>query len=447
MPTLEDQIRATFERVAAHTLVNPTPSFKMLDRIPVQASQEEPAIVDLETPSHTDELQKRRKRVLVAGLLAAAVVAIALMAIRNDDPVSPADQPSTVPVPVTVPLTSPPPALTTEPTATAAATTSAPRASDLEVIEAGVAAFYSGDGERAAELFELADRTDDQIRAESAYQAAVGGRLDLSCAESTPGSFNCSTPYRNAMTDAIGEGGGSDVWPVVVEDGVITQFGFTEHSGLLTEMGTFLAGEGRFDGYEDCLSGPFRESCATIQLENLDAWAAWHETLEPTDRVEAVLKSWFGGNCDAAVLLSFGEIDCSASSVPAQTIAYESILGAQVSVEECETTSAGDQLGLSCEVHYSNAMNSAVGKPPSVIARPFVLTRNVLTAGLDEEPWYEVDYPEDTELRDSFRLFAEGGELAEEYADAGCASTRSPECANLIVNNLDAWATWYETNG
>jgi hypothetical protein len=117
---------------------------------------------------------------------------------------------------------------TTEPTTTAAPTASVPSLSDLEVIEAGVAAFYSGDAERAAELFELADRTDDQIRAESAYQAAIGGRLDLRCTENAPGTFSCSTPYRNAMTDAIGEGGGHDAWPVVVEDGVITQFGFTE---------------------------------------------------------------------------------------------------------------------------------------------------------------------------------------------------------------------------
>src|SRR5215210_1910100 len=97
------------------------------------------------------------------------------------------------------------------------------------------------------------------------------------------------------MTDAIGEGGGHDVWPVAVEDGVITQFGFTEHSGILIEMGTFLASEGRFDGYEDCLAGPFPESCATIQMESLDAWAAWHETLEPADRVETVVESWYGG--------------------------------------------------------------------------------------------------------------------------------------------------------
>jgi hypothetical protein len=319
--------------------------------------------------------------------------------------------------------------------------------SDLEVIEAGVAAFYSGDAERAAELFELADRTDDQIRAESAYQAAIGGRLSLSCTERTPGSFNCSTPYQNAMTDAINEGGGHDTWPVVVEDGVITQFGFTEHTGLLIEMGTFLASEDRFDGYEDCVFGPFPASCAAIQMENLDAWAAWHGTLEPADRVETVVESWYRGDCEAAVLLSWGDTDCSESSLPAQTMAYESILGAEVSVENCETTSGGENPGLSCEVHYSNAMNSAVGKPPSATAREFVLMFGILTAGPDEASWYEVDYPEDTELRDSFRVFAEEGELADEYADAGCASSRSPECANLIVDNLDAWATWYETNG
>ena len=66
-------------------------------------------MIDLETPSQTDEHRKGPKRVLIAGLLAAAaVVAIALVAIREDDPVSPADQPSPT---VTVPPTTPPQAL------------------------------------------------------------------------------------------------------------------------------------------------------------------------------------------------------------------------------------------------------------------------------------------------------------------------------------------------
>ena len=82
-----------------------------------------------------------------------------------------------------------------EPTATTAAPD--PEAStDLETIEAGVAAFYSGDGQRAAELFELPDRTDEQISDEAAYQAAIGGRLTLNCTGGTDGVFNCTVPYQ-----------------------------------------------------------------------------------------------------------------------------------------------------------------------------------------------------------------------------------------------------------
>ncbi len=401
---------------------------------PVHFTEEDHNMIDLETPSQSDEQRKGSRRVVVVALVAAAtVIAIALFAIRSDEPPSPADQ--TAP---TVPATSAP---------VTAAPISAPTLSDLEVIQAGVDAYYSGDGERAADLFELADRTDDQIRAESAYQAAIGGQLDLSCDEDEPGSFHCTTPYSNAMTRAVRAGGGRDVWPVVVTDGVITQFGFTEHTSLLIEMGIFLASEGRFDGYEDCLAGPFPESCATIQLENLDGWASWHRTYVPADIVDTVVTSWYQGDCKPAVLLTWGDPDCSPSSLPAETTAYESILGAHVSVENCETTPAGNHTKASCEVHYSNAMHDAVGKPPAVTVRDFILMYGIMTAGPDDQPWYSVDYPDDTALRDSFRRFAEGGELADEYGQADCASARSPECANLIVDNLDAWASWYATNG
>jgi hypothetical protein len=321
---------------------------------------------------------------------------------------------------------------------------------DLGVIEAGVAAYYSGDTERAAELFELADRTDDQIRTDSAYQAAIGGRLGLSCTESSPGQFNCLTPYQNAMTDAIGEGGGHDTWPVAVEDGVITKFGFTEHTGMVIEMGAFLASQGRLEGYEDCVFGPFPESCAAIQLENLDAWVAWRRDVEPADQVTLALESWYEGSCEVALFLAgtdFGNDGlCSSSSLPAETIEYESILGAQVSIENCETTSVvSDTTLLSCEVHYANAMNGAVGKPPSVTAREFDVFAGLVGLPPDQA-WHEDDYPEDTELRESFGQFAEAGDLSSEYAAAECATARTPECATLIMDNLDAWAVWYEGN-
>ena len=335
---------------------------------------------------------------------------------------------------------------------------------DFKVLEAAVAAIYSGDAERAVELFELPDRDDDQIRSEAAYQAAIGGRLTLDCqAQDTPGVFTCRTPYHNAMTDAIGYvDSPGDTSRFTVRDGVITEFAFPEHTFIVVSMGIFLASEGSFEGYGDCGVGPFPESCATIQLENLDAWAEWRQNLEPANVVKVALESWYGGDCQAAQIITLRvgqDMDCSTWSTPSQTMEYESILGAQVSVENCEETApaASQDQNLSCEVHYTNAMNSAVGKPPSVTAREFtVFSGFVRQLGEeDENPWYEGyypedmyegDYPEGTELRESFRLFAEGGELGDEYEGAGCASARTPECANLILDNLDDWASWYETN-
>lgn len=325
---------------------------------------------------------------------------------------------------------------------------------DLEVIEAGVAALYSGDADRAVELFEVSDRNDDLIRGEAAYQAAIGGRLTLDCqAQDAPGVFTCITPYHNALTDAIGYVDSPVVTTrFVVEEGVITEFAVPEHSFIVASMGIFLASEGRFEGYGDCGVGPFPESCATIQLENLDAWVQWRQNLEPASVVEVALESWYGGDCQAAqfiTLMSGVDLGCSTSETPSQTIEYESILAAQVSVENCEVVAwSGPSDILSCEVYYSNSMNLAVGKPPSVTTRTFTVVSAewpLLSLWL-EDPWYEGVYPEDIELRESFRLFAEEGELRDEYEGAGCASARTPECANLILENLDDWASWYEVN-
>jgi hypothetical protein len=76
----------------------------VLNQMPVPFTEEDATMIDLETPNQTDEHRKRPKRVLIAGLLAAAaVVVIALVAIREDDAVSPADQPSTTVTPTLPP--------------------------------------------------------------------------------------------------------------------------------------------------------------------------------------------------------------------------------------------------------------------------------------------------------------------------------------------------------
>jgi hypothetical protein len=76
--------------------------------MPVQSTEEEATMIDLETPSQTDEARKGPKRVVAALLAAAAVIAVALVAIRNAEPEGPADQPSPT---VTVAPTLPPQAL------------------------------------------------------------------------------------------------------------------------------------------------------------------------------------------------------------------------------------------------------------------------------------------------------------------------------------------------
>lgn len=167
---------------------------------------------------------------------------------------------------------------------------------DLEVIEAGVGALYSGDVERAVELFEIKDGDDDQIRdddhtrQEAAYQAAIGGRLILNCTEeTTPGVFTCNVPYHNAITDAVGYvDSPGDTNRVVVEDGVITEFHVPEHSFLLIELGIFL--EEQVGGHESCVDDLRTPECAGLIMDHLDEWAAWCGRI--------VLVPPFGSRCE-----------------------------------------------------------------------------------------------------------------------------------------------------
>jgi hypothetical protein len=384
---------------------------------------------------------------------------------------------------------------------------------DLEIIEAGAAAFYSGDAERAAALFELSDRTDLELRQESAYQAAVDGRVNLDCTESTPGTFGCSVDYGNALFDAAAETDDQSIpWlnrtvedgfiqdyevRVVVEDGVITDFMFPRDASISILMGSILAEEGRLEGYEHCVFGPLTESCAVIQMENLDALAEYsarraeesgaYEAWK-TGLMQSALNAWYGGDCLTAHFLAGemlyvnGEIGggyqdgaealCQPSADSTQTIEYESILGAEATLDGCEFEGGFDwgrtfdnirvyqMMGVrTCTVHYSNAMNTAVGKAPSATIRADFLASSLglLLAlhpdGWDAErtrvyPWHaQGAYPEDTELRESFKQYAESGELADEYAAADCANQRTPDCAHLIMDNLDDWAAWYRGNG
>ena len=213
---------------------------------------------------------------------------------------------------------------TTVPTPTTVPSPEPETMTDLETIEAGVAALYSGDADRAVELFELqAGMEDVWIRSEAPYQAAIGGRLTLDCSEQgTPGVFDCLMSYGNVFTEAIG-------WVetpehtlrVVVEAGVITDVGLVCQpistltcgpDGIAISIFTGgrihafpvhyfidegLAGYLKETGYDnpDCvqrsddpiLNTPPSIECVQLVLDDLDGWAAWSET-----NLQPIAESW-----------------------------------------------------------------------------------------------------------------------------------------------------------
>ena len=114
MLTVEEQIRliadAAMNALDLDTASErrATPRETVLDPMPVadtsspiQFTEEVVTMIDVKTTDPTENRYKRPRRVLVAGILAAAaVVAIAFVVIRDADDVAPADEPSTT---VTVP--------------------------------------------------------------------------------------------------------------------------------------------------------------------------------------------------------------------------------------------------------------------------------------------------------------------------------------------------------
>jgi hypothetical protein len=184
---------------------------------------------------------------------------------------------------------------------------------DLEIIEAGVAALYSGDADRAVELFELPAPNDDVwIQSEAPYQAAIGGRLTLDCSEhDSPGVFNCLVPYGNVFTDAIGwVNTPGDTVRVVVEAGAITEFGtvcqpkasascgpdgivisiftgdrlsgFPEHTFIDIGLEEYVNESGYGCVYarsdDPIPHTPPSIECLQVVMNDLDGWAAWAET-------------------------------------------------------------------------------------------------------------------------------------------------------------------------
>ncbi len=360
---------------------------------------------------------------------------------------------------------------------------------DREVIEAGVAAVYSGDTVRAAELFELEASSypdqhplsDQEIGAVATYQKAIGGRLTVDCTEGqTPGEFTCRVPYHNAMTDAIGFTDGGDTNRVVVKDGVITTFGFPEHSGMLVSMAAYLARELGGELPEEChhLFSPFSETCAAIQLENVDGWAAFHQTEWPglerdllsqignvwdsqacsqqspaeCDRaqyevvttwaadapadanlevIEAGVAAVYSGDADRAAELF--ELEDLADDAIREMAAYQKAIGGRLTMDCTELQTVGE---FTCRVRYHNTLTDAIGFTDGGDTNTVVVDDGVITT---------FAFPEHTGMLVSVAAYfalESGIEVSEECFGLG----PFPEtCAAIQLGDVEGWAAFHET--
>lgn len=340
-----------------------------------------------------------------------------------------------------------------------------PKASHLEIIEAGVEALYRGEGDLAAELFELGspsccdDRSgDDWIREAAAYQAAVGGRATADCVEeATPGRFTCTVSHQNLFTDLIGwvDPPGETV-RLAVEDGVITEFDqqlrlihdaldrFLQEQGTLQEQGVLDLGDSRCS-VTNGLSplGWLTEDCIDYVMAHLDDWIAWAEVnlaLPPVAMspvIEAGVEAVYSGDADRAAEL-FELMDRDDDQIR-RLAAYESAIDGRL-VLSCWERGPGE---FNCFANYQNALTDALGSGP-----PGDYFRAVVGDGVITEFYF----PEHTYL-----MVAVADYLSEVEGDPACAADfftqygvdapPTTACVTVIMDKLDEWAAWYETNG
>ena len=330
----------------------------------------------------------------------------------------------------------------------------------VEVVEAGMAAWFSGDAETVAELFEVplvAEWTEEQVQGELAYQAQADDRLETLECEQLAISVSCQFLHTTWFDRPLGISD-TGTAPLVfrVEDGRITyaylEWGYPDCGVCIDSMAIFISltsGPDLAADYAAC-SAPRTAECAALETAHLDAWVAWQPTFGPEEAVRAEMAAYFGGDCVTATLILRGYAasvpeppsvteDLAACAQRDHAINAESILDAQVTVENCSESAGADGVSqITCDLRYSNVLDQTVGNTPvQVTTRSFEFDFGVLNSLDRNYPSSEM-YPSFVEYADEQGL---GGEL-----EAVCPVLEpSVECAEFILDHVDDWAVWHES--
>lgn len=324
--------------------------------------------------------------------------------------------------------------------------------SNPELVEAGIRAWYEGDREAVAQLFDFGFRSrwsSEDLEAELAYQRQSSDLATADCVGDGD-ELLCEIQIRTAMDAALGRTPSSETAHFGVSDATIVPIDDRFPVPVWTEgsvsVAVYLRLHGRIIYAEpwdtqlkeyalECLDVPREEFCASLEEKNLDGWAAWYPG-RTEEMVEVQVTAWFGGDCERAYLV-VGELAPTADiNCPDLEVQYETAIGAMAHVAGCARAEDADVLILECEILYENVMSRAVDKGPVSVARSYEV--GAWLTELDD------NYPEDEELIASFGRYAQESGIAGEYESA--CPARQPSCADFILNRLDDWATWYLDN-
>lgn len=344
--------------------------------------------------------------------------------------------------------TIPPTTTTTTTSTTEAPLTRGSPEEEVALAEAAIAAWYADDFESVSRLLDMPGDsmhggwTAEDFRTQMAYDKTVGtrvGGLECSTPPESGGWFRCTLELHNAMTDAMDltadERPTGDVLMSVV-DGRLSRYEFQSHEFLTESYGLYLALAGELSGFEGCLTGPpLSLECARIQLEHLDEWVNWNRTTSAEELARAHLDVMFNGGCNAIKVMTVNYH----ATVCDPAVQYEAVLGGVLDVTNC----LHDVPIVRCDGLYSNALNHAVGAP--AVSVQVAVQVGVRPFGMWDATQFEGSHPQDGQLLLSVRSWAQEAGLGDEVEEqCGFATARkTPECATFIIDNLDAWATWY----
>ncbi len=158
---------------------------------------------------------------------------------------------------------------------------------------------------------------------------------------------------------------------------------------------------------------------------------------EAEDTIAAGLEAWFGG--DPAAVAEVFEGGSDGVPVSEDQVAYQAAIGAEVLLLDCIPDPTERYY---CEIEYSNALNPAVGSPPTILPISFRVDGDSIVQVNTFQN--RIPFALDAELESSFANYMVLAGLAVDFSgECHPYTDRGESCARFQRAHIDEWAEWH----